>query len=114
MLTERDEKTLSELVKRAASDKAVQKQLLDDPSQFLRSNGITIPDGLEVCVVTDKDLVSLRLQSKPSAGNHAELTESSLENVVGGKGTSGKGTTDTGHIYLQFNFKLVAVKTVSW
>jgi hypothetical protein len=41
-----------------------------------------------------------------------ELTRGELETVVGGGKSSGGNTS--GHTYLVFNFKLVAVKTVSW
>ena len=41
-----------------------------------------------------------------------ELTRGELETVVGGRKSSGGDTS--GHTYLVFNFKLVAVKTVSW
>lgn len=113
MFTEQDEEKLSELVKRAAGDKKLQKSLVDDPAQFLRSRGVAIPEGIKVTAVADKDSLSLRLQSQRGGGDDAELTDSALDAVVGGKGTSGKGTSDAGHIYLQFNFKLVAVKTIS-
>jgi hypothetical protein len=100
MLTDQDQDKISELVKRAAADKKLQKSLLDDPSEFLRNNGIAIPQGLEATVATDKDSLTLRLQPQRPAGDNAELTDSALNNVVGG--------------YLTFMFKLVAVKTISW
>jgi hypothetical protein len=99
MLTYEDEEKISELVKRAAGDKKLQKGLLDDPSEFLRSNGIAIPQGLEATIATDKESLTLRLQPQRPAGDNAELTEGALNNVVGG---------------LTFMFKLVAVKTISW
>jgi len=40
---------------------------------------------------------------------HREMTEQELEAISGGD----KGSTASGHMYLVFNFKLVAVKTVS-
>lgn len=41
-----------------------------------------------------------------------ELAHDELETVVGGSGKSGGNAS--GHIYLKFQFKLVAVKTISW
>jgi hypothetical protein len=84
-------------------DKNLQNSLVHAPSEFLRENGVEIPDGLEVTVVTDKDSLSVRIQPQNSAANHAELADSALEGVVGGAGS--------GQIYLVFKFKLVAVKT---
>jgi hypothetical protein len=41
-----------------------------------------------------------------------ELSHDELDSVAGGSGKSGGNAS--GHIYLKFQFKLVAVKTISW
>lgn len=53
-----------------------------------------------------------KLDTKSKETRLIELTQDELETVVGGNGKSGGNAS--GHIYLKFQFKLVAVKTISW
>jgi hypothetical protein len=92
-----DEERLGQLVRQAWTDKALQATLLNDPTPYLRQNGIEIPEGLEARLQVDKDTISLRFEPERPAGGQSELSESALNNVTGG---------------LVFQFKLVAVKTV--
>jgi hypothetical protein len=99
------EKKLSQLVNRASTDQNFKEKLVNDPAPLLRENGIEIPAGTEPRVVADKESISFEFvpQQFPSG---AELTESDLSAVRGGGAT--------GVTFLKFDFKLVAVKTVSW
>jgi len=93
-----DEERLAQLVRQAWSDKALQATLLSDPTPYLRENGIKIPEGLAAHLQVEKDTVTLRFEPQRPTNGQSELTESTLDNVVGG--------------FLVFQFKLVAVKTV--
>jgi hypothetical protein len=92
------EQRLAELMKSAWANEGSRQELLRDPTDFIRRSGIEIPEEFEVKVSAEKDSVSLRII--PNASGEGELTDSSLSKVTGG--------------YLVFNFKLVAVKTISW
>lgn len=92
-----NEEKLSQLVRQAWADKALQAALLSDPTPYLREHGIAIPDGLEASLQVDKDTISLRFEPQKPAAGQSELTDSALNNVAGG--------------FLVFTFKLVAVKT---
>lgn len=94
-----DEEKLAQLVRQAWNDKALQATLLSDPTPYLRQNGIKIPEGVAARLQVDKDTISLRFEPRRPADGQSELSESALNNVVGG---------------LVFTFKLVAVKTVSY
>jgi hypothetical protein len=94
-----DEERLGQLVRQAWTDKALQATLWDDPTSYLRQNGIKIPDGMEANLQVDKDTISLRFEPQRPAGGQSELSESALNNVTGG--------------IIFFQFKLVAVKTMS-
>jgi hypothetical protein len=93
-----DEERLAQLVRQAWADKALQAALLIDPAPYLRENGIEIPEGVEAHLQVERDTISLRFEPQRPATGQSELSESALENVTGG---------------LFFQFKLVAVKTVS-
>ena len=92
-----DEEKLAQLVRQAWADKALQATLLNDPTPYLRRNGIKIPEGLDARLQVDNDTVTLRFEPQRPADGQSELSESALNNVTGG---------------LVFQFKLVAVKTV--
>ena len=53
-----------------------------------------------------------KTRSSKEAPYEFELKLDDLETVSGGSGKSGGNTS--GQMFLRFNFKLVAVKTVSW
>jgi len=53
-----------------------------------------------------------KLDTSSKETKSVELKSDELETVVGGGKSSGGSTSS--HTYLVFNFKLVAVKTVSW
>ena len=53
-----------------------------------------------------------KLDTMSKETKSVELTQDELETVTAGSSKSGGNTS--GHIYLVFQFKLVAVKTVSW
>jgi hypothetical protein len=57
--------------------------------------------------MTDKPHMALESTSMPKR----ELNSTELETVAGGGGNS--AAPANGHMYLVFNFKLVAVKTIS-
>jgi hypothetical protein len=46
MISEETQEKLSSLVKSAMGDKNLQNSLIHAPSEFLRENGVEIPDGL--------------------------------------------------------------------
>jgi len=94
-----DEERLAQLVRQAWKDKALQATLLKDPTPYLKSNGIAIPEGLAARLQVEKDTVTLRLEPARPANGQSELSDSALGNVTGG---------------LVFTFKLVQVKTVGW
>jgi hypothetical protein len=92
-----DEQKLAELVRQAWKDRGLQAIMQNDLTPYLRQNGIKIPEGLQARLEVDRDAVTLRFEPQPPADGQAELSESALNNVVGG---------------LFFQFKLVAVKTI--
>ena len=93
------------MASRASTDQNFKQKLVNDPAPLLRENGIEIPEGTEPRVVADKESISFQFVPQQSP-NGTELTESALSAVTGGD--------STGVIFLRFDFKLVAVKTVSW
>jgi hypothetical protein len=104
MSNEQTEEKLSQLASRASTDQNFKQKLVNDPAPLLRENGIEIPEGAEPRVLADKESISFEFVPQQSSG--AELTESALSAVTGGDAT--------GATFLKFEFKLVAVKTVSW
>jgi hypothetical protein len=52
------------------------------------------------------------LDTRAKEAKVVELTRDELDLVTAGSGKSGGNTS--GHMYLHFQFKLVAVKTISW
>jgi hypothetical protein len=57
-------------------------------------------------------MTNVEITAKPQPNqNKRELTQHELEAVSGGGKSNGNAA---GHTYLTFNFKLVAVKTISW
>ncbi len=92
MASERNQLIWGEVVARAWRDEAYKEQLLANPKQVLSEAGASIPDDLEIQIVSNTENVRyLVLPLAPTTRSGQPLSEEALDLVAGG----GSSTTET-------------------
>ena len=108
-MNEENRQKLSQLAERAWANETLKNELLTEPTLAIQKDGIEIPEGFDVEVLSDKESISFNLVPR-KLENPGELSDGALANVTGGTSNSKSGSNGSskGQTFLVFTFKSVA------